>query len=222
MQGTFLSFSDAEIRKAIMGPTRKKAASPHGFPVELFRELPSLLGPVHDLRNGIITSGHFPVPLLRLYLIILDKPNRGAGFCKNKRPIFLLRVPAEILEMAAYHRFLPLFKDELEHRQYEYGRSRRTELHQLELWGFVREARASGQFVSIAVVEVGSAFDAVSHGRLMQTLDSWGMGTYRARYVHTRLTSRFFQVHLDTPGGRFLSGLPQGGVLSPPFAAFSF
>ena len=98
-------------------------------------------------------------------MILLDTPNRSAGFCKNKRPIFLLRVPAEILEMAPYHRLLPLFEDELENREYEYRRLRCTEFHQLELWGFVREVRASGQFVSIAVVEVGGAFGAVSHGR---------------------------------------------------------
>ena len=222
MTGEFSEFREVEVVKAASCLKTGKAPGPDGVPAEVFQKLTTLWGPLRLLFNCIMRTGVIPVQMLRVYLVPLDKPGRDPELCSTKRPISLICAVAKILEALVHHRLLPLFEPNFAAGQYAYRRERGTEMHMLELFDAAAAARARGDFVYLASVDVDGAFDTVPHDSLIGTFEAAGIDSFTCRYLHTWLVSRQFQVRLMSARGVVLStlrgigrGLPQGGVLSP-------
>ena len=60
---------------------KKKAPGPDGYPAEIYQGLPDIIQPLCDLFNLILTSGSIPLPLLKLNIAPLDKPNKNPEEC---------------------------------------------------------------------------------------------------------------------------------------------
>ena len=218
----FLPFNDTEVYRAVRSLAKKKAAGPDGFPAEVYQQLPGVLRPLRELFNLIIKTGHIPLPMLQLYIVPLDKPNKDPEECKNKRPISLLNTLSKALEALVLGRMAQEQGMEIDGRQYAYCPDRGTEIHLTEFHDYVREAAAKREHTYVAAIDVDSAFDSVPHNRLLQTVEERNVNGYICQYIHNWLRKRLFAVRLNSSTGRFLSawkkigkGVPQGGVLSP-------
>ena len=94
----FLPFSETEVYRAVRSLAKKKAAGPDGFPAEVYQQLPGVLQPQKELFNLILKTGHIPLPMLKLHIVPLDKPNKDPEECRGKRPISLLNTLTKALE----------------------------------------------------------------------------------------------------------------------------
>lgn len=97
--------------------------------------------------NSQMSKGRVPRPLLWVYVIPLDKPNKKQEHCSPKRPISLINTLAKVLEAVIYHRLLPLFEPHLDPYQYAYRRHCSTEMHVAEMADFAASAVRAGDWV---------------------------------------------------------------------------
>ena len=87
---------------------------------------------------------------------------------------------------------------------------------------FATESVNDGKFVSMPSLDIDGAFDTVSRGLLIETLEAHQVNRYVIRSIVTWLLNRVFRIKLKTGAGAFFSrqcpvsrGALQGGVLSP-------
>ena len=219
---TFDKFSLMEVHKAVHGMSKRKAAGPDGFVIEVYQNLPGILAPLRQLFNLIMDTGSLPLPMLKLHIVPLDKPLKDPEECSSKRPISLLNTLSKVLESMVLTRMINMTGMNLDGRQYAYRPHRGTETHLIELHDFVRTAQDRGEYIYLGAVDVDSAFDNVPHTALLQTAVGRNVDPHICRYLETWLRRRIFSVRLTSPKGRFVSnwrpigkGVPQGGVLSP-------
>ena len=154
---------------------QKKAAGHDGYVAEVYQHLPCLVSPIKELFNVILQTGCLPLDMLKLVIVLLDKPNRDPELCKSKRPIALIPILSKILEAAVLHRIMEQLEGSLEQKQYAYRRQRGTEAQLLEFHDFAREALGSGHCVYAASVDVDSAFDNVPRDSLVRTAEKMGV-----------------------------------------------
>ena len=218
----FKPFSAVEVYRAIHGLQKRKAPGPDGYMAEIYQNLPDTLPPLKDLFNLILTTGSIPLPMLKLHIVPLDKPQKNPEECGSKRPISLLNILSKALESLVLLRMVNSAGMEIDGRQYAYRSNRGTETHLTEVLNFIQAAKQRNERVYLAAVDVDSAFDSVSHLQLTQTVVDRGVDPHICRYIWTWLTKRLFSVRLSSPTGRHFSslhpigrGVPQGGILSP-------
>ena len=220
--GSFEPFSATEVYRAIHSLSKSKAAGPDGYTAEVYQNLPGILQPLQDLFNAIMSTGHIPLPMLKLHIAPLGKPTRDPEACGSKRPISLLDALSKMLETLVLARMVAGAEMRLDGRQYAYRPHRGTETHLTKLHDFVRDAQNQRHPIYIPAVDVDSAFDPAPHGALVTTVEDRNVDPDICRYIHNWLVFRIFSVRLASPKGRFFSnwrpigrGVPQGGVLSP-------
>ena len=218
----FDTFSATEVYKAVHGLSKKKASGPDGFMVEVYQNMPGVLPPLRQLFNLVLETGHLPLPMLKLHIVPLEKPQKDPEECGAKRPISLLNTISKVLESLVLVRMINGADMDLDGRQYAYRPHRGTETHLTEFHDFVREAYNKGERIYVAAVDVDSAFDNVPHNELIRTAMERKVDLHICRYLEAWLKQRIFSIRLTTPTGRFFSnwrsiekGVPQGGVLSP-------
>ena len=178
MQGKWDPFTAVEVKKAIMGLSKKKATGEDGIGAEVLENLPCLTRPLARLFNMVLPQGKMPYPLLKVIMFPLAKPKKDREECKSKRPISLIQVIAKTLEAAVLHRLPVNLEDKLSPQQYAYRRERGAEMHLADFSDFVKELRDEGCDVYIASI------DSAPHSRLMETLHEWSVDMYLCRYVH--------------------------------------
>ena len=83
------------------------------------------------------------------------------------------------------NRLLAQYESGLNKDQFAYRRDRGAGIHLLDFADFVRESRDDGRYAYAASIDVASAFDAVLHGTLMQTIREWQVDPFLARYIGT-------------------------------------
>ena len=86
-EGVSDPFRQVEVRRAINGPARERAAGDDGLVAEIPQRLPFLLQPVTCLCNVILTTGGIPHQMPRVIVIPMDKPQKDPEYCASKRPI---------------------------------------------------------------------------------------------------------------------------------------
>ena len=98
----------SELRLALAHLASGKAPGPDGYPLEVFKRLPSLHPYLLALLNAMFRSGLIPGGLRRIFVVSFPKPGRGASAPANRRPISLLNSSIKIAECVVYHRLLPV------------------------------------------------------------------------------------------------------------------
>ena len=68
---------EVEAPQALSGLAKHKVAGPHEFPVEVFCNLPAVLPLVNTTFRRILETGRFPIPLLGLSALPLEKPGEA-------------------------------------------------------------------------------------------------------------------------------------------------
>ena len=210
----------SELRLALAHLASGKAPGPDGFPLEVFKRVPSLHPYLLALLNAMFKSGFIPGALRQIYVVSFPKPGKDASIPANRRPISLLNSLIKIAECVVYHRLLPTVEPLLSPAQYAYRRQRGTEHHLVELMDRVQRALLHGSLVYIVSFDIAGAFDRVSHHQLMQALPAFGVDSYTQRLIHNWSAGRSSILKLKTPTGTVYgsptpisSGLPHGGCL---------
>lgn len=82
----------------------------------------------------------------------------------------------------------------------------------------MEDAKASGDVVLLALLDVKGAFDTLPHEAISQALDLLGIQSNLRKFLENFLTNRTFRVRVGkvTSSSRPMnSGVPQGSVVSP-------
>ena len=222
MQGDLVPVTRLEVNKAISSLTSGKTPGPDGLPTEVLKNLNSLVPYLATLFTGIFKSGSIPEPLRRVHMVMINKPGKDPRDPNSKRPISLINVIMKMLESVIYHRMLPVVEPHLHPNQYAYRRARGTEHHLVSMLDGIHRALLLQQNVYVISFDIAGAFDTVSHSRLLDVMEEFGIDSYTGRLVRHWIIGRTFVVKYRTPQGVFYgqktpikAGLPQGGVLSP-------
>ena len=67
---------EVEAPQAPSGLAKHEVAVPGGFPAEVFCNLPAVLPLVNTIFRRILETGRFPIPLLGLFALPLEKPGK--------------------------------------------------------------------------------------------------------------------------------------------------
>ena len=103
------------------------------------------------------------------------------------------------------YRIMPIIGWALRGWQCAYGRDRGAEMHLLELTDLLSEGVRRDGFVSVAILDVNVAFDAVPHHLLFEALRGVGVDCSFPRYVAIWLARRSFRARSLSPAGHHFS-----------------
>ena len=95
---TFRPVQTQEVLLALSNLSEGRSPGPDGFPMELYKRLPSMRPYVVALINSIYLTGYIPLALRSIFVVPLAKPGKDPADPHNKRPISLLNSLIKILE----------------------------------------------------------------------------------------------------------------------------
>ena len=176
----------AEFKRAVQGLVKKKAAVPDGCAAETCQNLPCIMRQIAQLFDLIMGPGRIPLPKLTMLVVPFDKPLRAPVECGSKGPISLSSTLPKGFEVAVLHRLMCRTETGLDGRQYAFRRGRGAEAHLIEAHEFSREALGADKYGSVASVDVDSAFGAVPHTQLIQTVENLGADPFICGFKRKR------------------------------------
>ena len=155
------------------------------------------------------------------YTIITPVYKKGdKNTASNYRPVSLSCICCKLLES--------LIKDELiihfdrnkllDYRQYGFTRGKSTTIQLLKLMDMWSSALDKGETIDVVYTDFEKAFDRVSHAKLIDKLENYGVNGGLINWIKDYLTNRTSSVRVNnSTSNRFkvTSGVPQGSVLGP-------
>lgn len=209
-----------EVDHIISHLKKNKAPGHDSIRSELLIEIKdTLLKPLEDLINNIITGGQWPTALK----IGVIKPIFKSGSpteIKNYRPITLITSLAKIVETAVNNR-LQKFLDKhniLSNRQFGFRKAKSTEDAIATLSCYLHQALDSSHSCLGVFLDLAKAFDTISHDKLLDKLFRYGIRGISHQLLGSYLRGRkqVVQINDSRSTCRETSyGVPQGTILGP-------
>ena len=217
---SFITITEEQVHKKLSSLNQNKSPGPDHLHPKLIYELSGVLvKPFTILFNKSIQEGVVPQDWkIAKVTSIYKKGDRSLP--DNYRPVSLTSIICRILESIIRDNIDLYLTENNLLSKYQYGfRSGRSCTMQLidalEQW---THALNEGTDTDIILLDFSKAFDSVSHKRLLNKLDQYGITGKMKSWIHSFLTNRtqFVQVNNSISNSdKVLSGVPQGSVLGP-------
>ena len=181
---------------------------------------PNMINNLTVILNACLATGYFPQIWKTSIIIFLPKPNKSPLEHTNFRPISLLDLAGKILEKAINNRLLNHLNIANRHnvRQHGFRAKRGTGTATAILYESIASGLANKYKINIVLRDVGKAFDKVWHDGLKCKTLLYNLPNYLIRIISNYLDDRQAQIRIGQFTGQafpLLSGVPQGGCLSP-------
>lgn len=153
-------------------------------------------------------------------MIAIPKPDKNTKHIENYRPITLLEVTGKLLEKIINYRIVPLLEttQAINDRHYGFRKNRSTQAAIAIITELIAIATAKRHQTNIILRDVSKAFDKVWHqGMIYKILQTEIHNIYKhilIDYLQDRQTTINIGNYTGPPIP-LLSGIPQGGCLSP-------
>jgi hypothetical protein len=217
--------SDIKISPQIVIKILKKlktnsAAGPDNLPPIFFHyAAPSLSLPLSILFRSLIDLRTLPQEWK--LSIIIPKFKKGApSDPTNYRPIALTCTCCKILETIVASDLIQFLIDHNLITRHQHGFLKRhsTSTNLLESLNDWTISLSNHKSVTVAYIDFKSAFDSISHNKLLIKLSSYGITNTLYFWIKAFLTNRFQKVKIGSSFSSVCSvtsGVPQGSVLGP-------
>ena len=138
----------------------------------------------------------------------------------NYRPISTLPIVSKVIEKAVHKQLTSYFETNnlLNESQFGFRSNRSTELAAAMFTDDVRKQVDKGSLVGAVFVDLGKAFDTVSHATLLHKLESYGIRGLELEWFADYLFNRSQYVRISNNNSdtqKVINGVPQGSVLGP-------
>ena len=203
-----------ELSRALKAMKNTKARGDDGVSLQMLKIVFCVVGP-HLLHvvNFSLTSGTVPADWKMAVVVPLHKKGDAAD-PKNFRPISLLSNVSKLCEkivvsqLTSYLTANSIIND----TQHAYMPGRSTETALASAVAFITRHLDSKQVVSLASVDLSSAFDCVSHEILIQKLGWYGIDP---SWFCNYLSNRRQRVRGGASVESVPAGVPQGSLTGP-------
>lgn len=184
-------------------------------------ELPeSALSYLVNIFNDALTLGYFPDQFKSGIINLIPKGSNSPLNPCNYRPITLLDVPGKIFERAINYRLKHhLIRNNLiPESQHGFREGRGTNTALTIITETIAQSVNRKQQCHIILRDVSKAFDKVWHNGLKYKILQLGLPPHMERILCDYLCDRTVNIRINNtigPSIDILSGVPQGGILSP-------
>lgn len=173
-----------------------------------------------EIYNSSMAAGYFPDNLKIGKLIFIPKQGKDNKRIENYRPITLLEITGKILEKIINNKLLKYLEDNhlINDRQYGFRKNRSTSSAIALITEAIAQKTANREQVNIIQRDVSKAFDKIWHLGLKYKILQLGLPHPLEKILCDYITDRTAKISIgDHLGPEFdlLSGVPQGGCLSP-------
>ena len=190
----------------------------------LERVPPNMIKNLTTIFNASLAIGYYPQQYKNSLMIFIPKVGKSPVDHINYRPISLLNIPGKIFEKIINNRLIQHLEiNNLQNpRQHGFRKNRGTNTATAILYETIATAIGNKNKVNLVLRDISKAFDKVWHGGLKFKLIQANLPNYLIRIISNYLDNRTATIKIGQyVGPRFplLSGVPQGGCLSPTLFA---
>lgn len=213
-------FSAQEVRKVINTVRKGTAPGEDQLPIECYQACPEeATAALCDIYNKILESGKTPERWKEGRLHTLFKSG-DATDCNNYRPIALLNLQYKILTKMLTNRIMKILEEEKVITNSQGGwRKRRSTWQKIKiLINAIQHSIEKKKEIHLIWVDLKKAYDSVSHERLFETLEKFGLDEKTVNIIKaltTGNTCRVLTALGATEKVRIERGVRQGCPLSP-------
>lgn len=168
--------------------------------------------------NACLLTSYFPESWKTAKIIAVKKPGKEMSIPSSYRPISLLPSLAKLLEFLIYSRLKRTANSILIDQQFGFRDCHSTVQQLARVTEHVAHNLNSHNSTGMYLLDVEKAFDTVWHDGLLHKLILCNIPLPLVRLIHSYLSNRRFQVHLDEVKSNMLNipaGIPQGSILGP-------
>ena len=215
-----IEFTSTDVLNCIKKLKPKSSTGPDELPPLAVKELGlSIAEPLSRLFNAFMSVGQVPLEWRTAYVTPLYKKGL-ASMCANYRPVSLTCCICKIMERIVVAKMLGYLRshDAISQQQHGFLSRRSTVTNLLDTLNDWTIALKNKQSITVAYIDYSKAFDVVSHPKLFQKLDGYGIGGSLLDWIKSLLTDR---TQTTRVGSAFSSvkpvssGVIQGSVLGP-------
>ena len=208
------------VEKELKKLKRKKAIGLDGIPSFILKDCASTLTtPVTHIINLSFTTATFPTDWKKSKLIPTHKSGSQDDI-ENYRPISVIPSISKVIERIIHRQFSKYLEesDLLSNCQFGFRQKRSTELATTLFFDEIKNKVNEGKMVGVVFIDLSRAFDTISHAKLLQKLESYGVAGVELAWFSDYLFNRSHQVQMEnvlSAEGKALSGVPQGSIIEP-------
>ena len=212
--------SPNEVEKALNNLNDRKAAGPDSIPPKILRLSSSTIcNPLAHIFNLIIIHRQFPQRWKHAHVVPIPKKRNPS--ISDLRPISLLSICSKVFEKLLFRKTQRWFYENYGIHQYGFRPLSSTTsalIHAQDLLT-LHVDNLSNVAVSLIAFDFSKAFDSIPHNRLINSLLNTGFPKglilLPSSYLCQRTQSVVLPTHVSSHV-QVTSGVPQGGVISPP------
>ena len=210
-----------EVCKRLKSLNVSKSIGPDNCHPRLMKETAdSIKEPLQTIFNKTFKEGALSEVWKEAHVTALYK-NKGDKFdTNNYRPVSLTSVPCRLCEKTVRDVIMKHMTENklFSESQYGFRNKRSCVLQILEVLDYLSKSLDEGKQVDTIYLDIRKAFDSISHRRMIQKLESYGIEGEVLELVRDFLKGRRQRVMLDGKSSEWkdvTSGVPQRSVLGP-------
>ena len=216
----FKPVTENTVKKEIVKLKRKKATGLDGIPTFILKDCAEVLKtPLTNIVNNSLSSGIYPTDWKISKLIPVFKSGSSAEV-ENYRPISVIPAVSKIIERIIHRQFSVYLEesDLLTDCQFGFRRKRSTELAATLFVDNIKSKVNDGAMVGAVFIDLSKAFDTISHSKLLQKLEMYGVTGVELAWFSDYLFNRNQRVQYDnflSSEEKVFCGVPQGSIIGP-------
>ena len=217
---SFVPVSGETVEKELRKMKRKKATGLDGIPPFVLRDCAQVLKtPLTRIINMSLKSGVFPTDWKCSKVVPVFKSGSTSEI-ENYRPISVIPAISKVIERIVHQQFSTYLEDSdlLSNCQFGFRKKRSTELAATLFFDNVKKKVNDGMMVGAVFIDLSKAFDTISHSKLLQKLESYGVTGVELAWFNDYLFNRSQRIQFDNLLSTNVDvhcGVPQGSIIGP-------
>ena len=211
-----------EVKETIKSFKNNKAPGQSAITKMMMIQLPdNAIKRYTDIINLAFSMGYFPILFKNGILVLIPKPRKDPTEPINYRPITLLEIPGKVFEKIINKRLHKFCEQNnvFNTNQYGFRAGRGTDLAITRIYETISINQKHKHHCNIVCRDVKKAFDKVWHlGIKYKIITIRDLPSIVKKVLCNYLDKRTVQIKVEGVTGekmQLLSGVPQGGILSP-------
>ena len=216
----FKTVTEVTVKRELRKLKRKKATGLDEIPSFILKDCANVLTtPLTKIINTSITTSTYPSDWKKSRLVPVYKSGSTSEI-ENYRPISVIPAVSKLIEKIVHGQLAEYLEESelLSNCQFGFRRKRSTELAATLFFDDIKSKVNEGKMVGAVFIDLSKAFDTISHAKLLQKLESYGVTGVELSWFSDYLFNRSQYVSLDntlSEEGKVLCGVPQGSIIGP-------